>query len=56
VPATLTFSDLAATRAIGIDVLEGFQQQLVATHQGADLVIDGLLVKDFPVFIRLEAP
>jgi ELWxxDGT repeat protein len=54
VQATLTFSGSSATRAIGIDVLEGFQQELIATHQGADLLIEGLLLKDYPVFVRLE--
>jgi hypothetical protein len=55
VPATLTFSGDEATEAIGINVLEGFQQELITTHRGADLVIDGLLLKDYPIFVRLTA-
>ena len=56
VPATLTFEGSQATGAIGIDVLEGFQQQLVTVRSGSDLVIDDLLVKDYPFFLRLGGP
>ncbi len=53
VPATLTFSGFRATGAVGIDVLDGFQQELVAQHADRGLVIEGLLVKDYPIFVRL---
>lgn len=53
-PATLTFPGDPAVGAIGIDVLEGFQQELVAERSGSDLVIRDLLVKDYPIFVRLE--
>lgn len=53
VPATLTFAGSSATGAVGIDVLEGFQQELLTASSGADLVIRDLLVKDYPTFIRL---
>jgi hypothetical protein len=55
VRATLTFSGSSATRAIGSDVLEGFQQELVTERSEADLVIRDLLIKDYPIFVRLEA-
>jgi hypothetical protein len=53
VPATLTFSGLAATRAIGIDVLEGVEQELIAEQDGGSLIIGDLIVKDYPVVVRL---
>jgi len=53
-PSTLTFSGSSATGAVGIDPLEGFQQELVAGRSGSDLVIRDLLVKDYPIFVRLE--
>lgn len=56
VPATLTFPGLGAARVIGIDVLEGFQQELATTSVGLDLVIEDLLVKDYPVLVRLSEP
>lgn len=54
VPATLTFPDDLATSAVGVDVLEGFEQGLVVERSGADLVIEDLLVKDYPIFVRLH--
>jgi hypothetical protein len=56
VPATLRFPGLGATDAIGIDVLEGFQQELVTTSAGSELIIENLLVTDYPIFVRLSEP
>ena len=53
VPATLTFSGTSATSTVGIDVLEGFQQGLATEQVGGGLVIRNLLVKDYPIFVRL---
>jgi hypothetical protein len=53
VAATLIFSGSPATGALGIDVLGGFQQQLITEQEGGSLVISGLLVKDYPIFVRL---
>lgn len=53
VVATLTFSGQPATSAVGIDVLHGFQQELVTHQVGEGLVISELLVKDYPIFVRL---
>lgn len=51
--ATLTFSDPAAEGVVGIDVLNGFQQELITQQVGGSLVIHDLLVKDYPIFLRL---
>ena len=62
VPATLTFSTVSATLTFpmsditvtGIDVLEGYEQELVVSEEGGNLVIRNLLVKDYPIILRLS--
>ena len=51
--STLTFPDLAAQRVVGIDVLNGFEQELTTETENGDLVIRNLLVKDYPIILRL---
>lgn len=53
VSATLTFSGLPAGKVTGIDVLNGFEQELVAETGEGELVIRQLLVKDYPILLRL---
>jgi len=53
VPATLTFPNLSAQKVIGIDVLHGFEQELVIEMVDGHLVIRDLLVKDYPIILRL---
>jgi hypothetical protein len=55
-PIRLIFPDLRAQQIIGSDAMCGFQQDLLAQQEGANLAIDGLLAKDFPVFIHLTPP
>jgi hypothetical protein len=52
VPVTITLTDLAGHQATGIDVLHHFRQQLVTSDMAEDLVIKGLLVKDYPIIIQ----
>jgi hypothetical protein len=51
VSATLAFPNLSAQRVIGIDVLYGFEQELIAETENGNLVIRNLLVKDYPIII-----
>ncbi len=53
VPATLTIPGFTAQKAIGIDVVAGYQQSLTLESSNGDLVIRSLIVKDYPIFIRL---
>lgn len=53
VNTTLSFPDSLAQRVIGIDILHGFEQQLVPEQDGTGLVIRDLLVKDYPIILRL---
>ncbi|MFC2077484.1 NosD domain-containing protein [Candidatus Bipolaricaulota bacterium] len=54
VPATITFPGLAAGSVTGIDVLHGFEQELILEVDGEDTIVRDLLVKDNPILIRLS--
>ena len=56
VPATIEFSNLVASSVTGIDVLHGFQQELTFEVEKDTTVVRNVLVKDYPVLIRLRAP
>ena len=56
IPATITFPDLIAREVTGIDVLHGFEQELVFETAGEDTIIRDLLVKDYPILIRISDP
>jgi hypothetical protein len=53
VPITLTLQNFSAESVTGLDVLYGFEQQIVTENEKGNLVIHGLLVKDYPVILRL---
>ncbi len=53
IEATLTFPSFSAQKVVGIDVLHGFEQELVAGIEDGNLVIRDLLVKDYPMILRL---
>ena len=42
-------------KAIGVDILSGSEQQLITETVGQMLVVPRLLMKDYPVFVRIEA-
>ena len=53
VSAILTLPGLTAHNVIGMDVLNGFEQQLVTNDENGNLVVRNLLVKDYPIIIQL---
>jgi len=53
VPATLTLPGLVAQEAVGIDVLHSFEQRMTAKMEDGNLVIPNLLVKDYPIILRI---
>jgi hypothetical protein len=53
VPTTITFPGLAGHMATGVDVLHGFEQPVIASEEDGNLVIHDLLVKDYPILLRL---
>ncbi len=54
VEATLTLPGFSAQKVVGIDVLNGFEQELVTSIKDGDLVIRDLLVKDYPIILRIS--
>lgn len=55
VKATVTIPGLLTTKVIGIDVLHSFEQELITGVEGGYLVIRDLLVKDYPIMLRLTS-
>jgi len=53
ISATITFPDLGAGSVAGVDVLHGFEQKVVFEVDDGDTTIRDLLVKDYPILIRL---
>jgi hypothetical protein len=55
VQATLTITGYSASLATvtGVDVLHGVEQKLIRDDSGGNLVIRNLLVKDYPLLLRL---
>jgi len=51
VTATLTLPGLSNQSMTGIDVLHGFQQEMITEVDGSDLVIRNLIVKDYPIIL-----
>jgi hypothetical protein len=54
VVATMTLPGFAGHTVTGIDVLYGFEQPIIATKEGSGLVIHDLLVKDYPVILKVS--
>ena len=54
IEATLTFPDLSTEKAAGIDVLNGYEQELIEETENTGLMIHGLLIKDYPIIIRFS--
>lgn len=52
--ATLHLSGLAGYIAYGVDPVYGIQQRLVVSDEGNDLLIRSLLLKDYPMLVRLS--
>lgn len=52
--STLTIQNFAGWNATGMDVLNGFGQELVSTSEDGNLVIHDFVLKDYPIIIRLS--
>lgn len=51
VTATVTLPGLSGQRMMGIDVLNGFQQEMITEVENGNLVIRNLMVKDYPIIL-----
>ena len=54
IETTMTLQDLGASRVVGIDPLFGFEQELVFRNESGHVVIENMVIKDYPILIRLE--
>jgi hypothetical protein len=54
ITATLTLSNSSVGEAVGIDILYGFEQQIQANIENGNIVLSNILVKDYPIILRLE--
>jgi len=54
VVSTLRIPGFAGWDATGLDILSGFEQKLMTGSENGSLIIDGLLIKDYPFIIRLN--
>jgi hypothetical protein len=55
VTTTLTLPGLSGQRITGIDVLNGFQQEMITEVENDSLVIRNLMVKDYPIILRTDS-
>ena len=56
IPAIITFPGLTADAVAGIDILCGFEQELIFETAEGNTIIRDLLIKDYPILIRLSNP
>ena len=49
----LVLPGISSPEVIGIDVLYGFEQELITSTEDGNLVIENLFIKDYPIILRL---
>ena len=54
VNVTVTIPNFSAQKVTGIDVLEGYQQDIVASNDDGNLVVQNLKVRDYPLILRIS--
>jgi hypothetical protein len=54
VTSILTIPGFSNWNATAMDVLNGFEQELITSNENDNLVIRDLLIKDYPIIIRLS--
>ena len=52
--STVILPDYSGQTATGIDVLYGFEQELMSSNKNGDLVVPVFMLKDYPIFVRLS--
>lgn len=53
IKANITLQGFTAQDVVGVDVLEGFQQRLVASNEKGNLLIQNLIVRDYPLILHI---
>jgi len=54
IPSKLVIPGFAGWNATAIDVLNGLEQELISSNEDGDLIIRDIMIKDYPVIIRLS--
>lgn len=54
VKATVTIPNYSAQEVMGIDVLNGYQQPLTICNENNNLIIQNLIVRDYPLILRIK--
>jgi len=54
VSATIKIPGFVDKKVYGIDVLHGFEQELITEFENDSLVIRNLLIKNYPIILRIE--
>jgi hypothetical protein len=54
VPSVVTIPGYSGWKATGIDALNDFEQELSTSNENGNLIIRNLLIKDYPIMIRLS--
>ena len=52
--AKLTIPNFSAQEVTGVDVLNGYQQSIITNNENGDLVIQNLIVRDYPLILILS--
>ena len=53
IEAILVLRGFSSHKVIGINPLGGFEQQLITSTDGNDIIIHGLLMRDYPIVLRV---
>ena len=53
VEAKITLQGFSTQDVIGIDVLEGFQQPITTNNENGNLLIQNLIVRDYPLILHI---
>jgi hypothetical protein len=51
VKAKLTIPNFSAQKVVGIDVLNSFAQQMITSIENGSVIINNLLIKDYPIIL-----
>jgi hypothetical protein len=54
IASTITVPGFSNWRAMGLDVLNGFEQELIVSNANGNLIIRDFLIKDYPIIIHLS--
>jgi hypothetical protein len=53
VKSAITFPDMYAKQIIAIDVLNGFEQELITKEENGNLIIQDMFVMDYPIILHI---